>query len=300
MAPTISVDSTAQDNTHDLSLTDGTTTHGYIIDSARDIIETSYVPSSIQTSQGRRGYGSFEAPYTSIDQTDWTGGRGQLKYQQTPEGDPSMFYDSYNAWTLTPGLYCPAPLWRFATGMRDENVFMPGDKLVAGADTTISDAVSWQALHGTMARYFAHKFTTTAAYNVESITLLLRYNGAPADLNVAIYTDNSNPNVLVTASSGVTLGFANVPKAAPEGSLVGQLVTFVPSTVPQLETGTDYWLLIWCADTDTTTNYWEIAYGDQGGTAARCNDGSTWTATAARTFYYRVTEAVVDAKMHFF
>jgi hypothetical protein len=154
-------------------------------------------------------------------------------------------------------------------------------------------------------RYLAHKFTTGAnAYDVESITLLMRFNrvfpSLPGELNVAIYTDNSNPNTVV-ANSTVALAANKISIASPEGEQVGQLVTFVPATAPSLSATTDYWIVVWCASTDrSTTNYWEVAYGNNGGTAARSLDGSTWTGTNARTLYYRITEAVADSQFHLF
>ena len=297
MSIIVSVDSSAigpVNNSHDMTLSDGTTTHGYILDGAsRGIIEAPYTPSTLQFNLGRRGYDSFEAPYTSEDQVNFTGGRGQLKFE-----DRTKFYDSYNMWTLTDGLIMPAPLWRFAQGLRNGNTWMPGDNLTAGGSA--STTLAWQAMSGTdNSRYLAHKFTTTAEYSVESIGLLLRYHGTPGTLSVAIYTDSSNPNSAV-ANSTVQLTGANASIAAPEGELVGQLVYFVPTTSPTLSTTTNYWVVIWCAASDNSTNYWEVAYGNNGGTAARSLDGSAWTSTSARAIYYRVTAAVTDAKIHFF
>ena len=291
---TVNASSTSSNPSHHVSLVVGSTTVGLNVKGfPKNFRQYPYSPSSLQFSTGRQGYGSFEPPYTSIDQTDFTGGLGQLKYEDT-----SKFYDSYNMWTLTDGVLMPAPLWRFAKGLRSENVFMPGDKLVPGADTTRSANVSWQAMAGTdNSRYLAHKFTGTA-YDVENIWLLLRYYGTPGTLNVAIYADSSNPTSAVSNST-VSLTAANTSKAAPEGDLIGQLICFQPSTSPTLS-ATDFWVVVWCAATDNATNYWEVAYDDtNGGTAARSSNGTNWTATAARKIFYRAEEAVTNAKMHF-
>jgi hypothetical protein len=272
----------------------------------------------LQFSTGRQGYGSFEPPYTSIDQTDWTGGLGQLKYTDT-----SKFYDSYNMWTLTPDVLMPAPLWRFAKGVcsasadpavpAPENIWMPGDTLTAGGSRNTT--VSWQSMAGNdNSQYLAHKFTTIdkgagAWGEVDRIWLLMKFNkstaGAyPGALRVSVYTDNSNPNTEVANSSAtLTLTSALEPRATPEGELVGQLVCF--EIAQETLTGaTDYWVVIKCADadrTDGTAGYFEIAYGDNGGTAARSSDGSSWTATNARTFFYALHSADLgyDAKIHF-
>lgn len=293
MAVNVNVGDNVQDSTHHLSLkkADGTGEElGLIIpEGVGNIQQNPYSPSSLQFSTGRQGYGSFEPPYSSIDQKDWIGGRGQLNYE-----DASQFYDSYNAWTLTDKVLMPAPLWRFAKGLRSENVFMPGDTLTAGG--TRNSTVSWQAMNGSdNSRYLAHKLTGTA-YDVENMWLFMRYYGAPGTLNVAIYADSSNPTTAVSNST-VSLTAANTSKAAPEGDLVGQLICFQPATSPTLS-ATDFWVVVWCAASDNSTNYWEIAYGNQGGTAARSSDGSSWTGTGARTIFYRIEEKVPEGKIH--
>jgi hypothetical protein len=116
MAVRVNIADNIQDSTHHLSLKStisGSTEYGLIIPGGvENIQQSTYTPTSLQYNLGRQGYGSFEPPYTSIDQTDWTGGLGQLKYTDT-----SKFYDSYNMWTLTPDVLMPAPLWRFAKGI---------------------------------------------------------------------------------------------------------------------------------------------------------------------------------------
>ena len=300
MSVTVSVSSTSSNPTHHVSISDGTTDIGMKVKGfPRNFRQFPYSPSSLQFSTGRQGYGSFEPPYTSIDQKNWIGGRGQLNYK-----DASKFYDSYNAWTLTDDVLMPAPLWRFAKGLRNENVWMIGDKLVPGEESTRNSTVSWQSLQGVTNfdnyEHMAHKFTTIGAYDVENNWLFMRYYGTPGDLKVSIFTDDSNPNTEVTYSAVTLSTAATIAKAAPEGDLVGQLICFQPATSPSLSATTDYWIVVQCASTDSEAsgNYWEIAYGNQGGTAARKPDGGSWTATDARTFFYRIEESVKNANIH--
>jgi hypothetical protein len=148
-------------------------------------------------------------------------------------------------------------------------------------------------------QYLAHKFTTNdlgagAWDDLLRFWLLLKFNkssaGAyPGALRASIYSDNSNPNAEVTNSDvTLTLTATLEPLAMPEGEKVGQLVCFQVGVKPTLSGATDYWIVVKCADADrvASTGYWEIAYGDQGGTAARSSDGSSWTATDARAFFY--------------
>jgi hypothetical protein len=225
-------------------------------------------------------------------------------------------------WTLTPDVMMPAPLWRFAKGITTisadpavpspENIWMPGDTLTAGGSRNTT--VSWQTMQGSdNSQYLAHKFTTVdlgagAWEDLGRICLFLRFNkssaGAyPGALRISVYTDNSNPNTEVASSnSTLTLSATLEPRTMPEGEKVGQLVFTQISGEPTLTGATDYWIVVKCADADrvASTGYWEIAYGDNGGTAARSSDGSTWTGTDARAIFYGIFKKdFVDAKIHF-
>lgn len=290
----VEVSPTEKNPSHHISIDDsadgGSIKYGlYIKRGVRGIREYPFSPSSLKIQQGRQGYGSFEPPYTSIDQVDFSGGRGQLRFE-----DPTKFYDSYNMWTMTPGLLMPAPLWRFTRGLRDEHTWMPGDVLSAG-DTQNTD-LEWVALDGDQ-EYVAIEFTTVAAFDAENIWLLLKYNGTPGTLTVHIYDDSSGPN---STQGNVTLAAADVTAAMPEGSLVGQLVCFQFTTPVSLSATTDYWIVVQAASADNTTNFFEVAAGNNGTLPAyeESPDDITWTADTSRGMYYRVTDINVDQEIH--
>lgn len=289
----VEVSPTEKNPSHHISIDDsadgGSVKYGlYIKRGVRGIREYPFSPSSLKIQQGRQGYGSFEPPYTSIDQVDFSGGRGQLRFE-----DPTKFYDSYNMWTMTPGLLMPAPLWRFARGLRDEHTWMPGDTFSAGG--TQNTTLEWVELTGDQ-EYVAAKLTTVAAYDMENIWLLLKYKGAPGTLTVHIYDDNSNPN----ASQGsVGLYTAHRTNAIPEGSLVGQLVCFNFATPISLSATTDYWVVVQAASADDTDDHYEIAMGNNGTFPSRgeSSNGSSWN-TLSRAMYYRVTDVNIDQEIH--
>ncbi len=311
MSVTVNASSTSLNPSHHVSLVVGSTTVGLNIKGfPKNFRQYPYSPSSLQFSTGRQGYGSFEPPYTSIDQVDWTGGFGQLRYK-----DVSKFYDSYNMWSLTDGTLMPAPCWRFAKNMNTtasatpENTHMPGDRMKSAFGLADATDVVWKTLTGT-SRYYATQFTTDDTYDPSDLWLFLKYfkhtdASLPGTLNVAIYTDtgSNSPSTLVT-NALVALTAANIPKAAPEGDMIGQLICFNFATAPSLSTGTNYWVIVYAADTDgDTTGYWQIAYTDDTGQVygqeyKDSSAGSSW-ATSSGPAFYRLHEAIKDARLHF-
>ena len=111
------VSPTAQKPKHHVTLSDGTTTVGLIAvraprnkageyitspdENAIDIAPSQ--PLAIQTSQGNSEYSDREWPYMTLEQKDWSGGRGG----ETFEDDKSRYFDGYRVNT-----------WRQSTGRR--------------------------------------------------------------------------------------------------------------------------------------------------------------------------------------
>ncbi len=303
MTLTYNVNDTTKIPSHHITIDDGSTTVGLILaDGATSIQQQPYNSSSLQFNTGRQGYGSFEPPYTSIDQTDWSGGLGQLHYK-----DPSKFYDSYNMWTLTDGTLMPAPLWRFILDKTrdDQATYMPGTNGLMDGGTADAIDVTWQSLTDAN-RYMASQFTAPSAISVGFVWLYIRSFGTPGTLSVAIYTDDGGNGdavpVSAVANSTVQLASANVAKASPEGKGFGQLVCFVPATSPSLSNNISYHVVVFGAAGDDSTNYWEVGYSandaQYGPVYSKSSDGASWSTSDGPIFYHLATTRK-DAKMHF-
>ncbi|MHC4278381.1 MAG: hypothetical protein ACYSTI_13845, partial [Planctomycetota bacterium] len=224
---------------------------------------------------------------------------GQEKYEDT-----TKFLDSYNAWTLTPGMWMPAPLARFAKGMRNEVQNTPGTtQLVGDPISGSNNTMTWTSLTGSTNVYFAAQFTALANFSVGEIWIYVKYFGSPPVLNCAIYTDSANRPNSAVASSTLDTTNINLADALPEGRGVGQWLLFNYSTKPSVSVSTDYHVVVWNAqDGSPSDNYWQIGGsggGDYTGNLSKSTDGSSWSSTGAPQMFYRVTETVADAKMHF-
>jgi hypothetical protein len=98
----IRVSPTETNPTHDISLSDGTTTIGlHLCDGQgrrdrRAIRQSSNPRTSLQIQQGDTDYTSFNLPYTPVTQKDWSGGRGQSDYKR----DSTRYYDCYRVNTI--------------------------------------------------------------------------------------------------------------------------------------------------------------------------------------------------------
>ncbi len=299
MTLTYNVNDTTKIPSHHIQLVAGSTTVGLILpEGSESIKQDPYQPSSLQFNQGRQGYGSFEPPYTSQDQVDWTGGLGQLHYK-----DASKFYDSYNMWSLTDDTLMPAPLWRHSLEdtNRNQNTYMPGSRVLVKGDTANAVDVEWQSLTSAN-RYMATQFTSRANYSVAYLWLYLRYFGSPGTLTAAIYTDSTDDPSSAVANGTVTLTNANISKASPEGAMVGQLVCFAFATAPSVSVDTKYHAVVYGAAGDNSTNYWEVGFSDTdatfGSSFRKSSDGSSWSASDGPIFHH-LTAAVKDAEFHF-
>ncbi len=302
MAVNVNVGDNVQDSTHHLSLkkADGTGEElGLIIpEGVGNIQQNPYSPSSLQFSTGRQGYGSFEPPYSSLDQVDWSGGMGQAYFK-----DPSKFLDSYNAWTLTEGMWLPAPMARNIRTARAENVYMPnsGELVTAGGESFKNVGVSYQTLSGTNS-FLSAEFTTTEGYSVTEIWVIMKYFGAPPTLTCAIYSNNAGEPGSVITNGTINTSAGNLTDIMPEGESIGQWMCFHLDTAAALTNATVYHLVISNTPAgDPVANRWQLgtASNGTGYNSSESSDGSTWINPGGEHFYYRVLSLVPNAKMHF-
>lgn len=226
------------------------------------------------------------------EQKDWTSGRGRPSFGS----DPTGYYDSDSMWTMTPENIFPAPQWKFATGLRSANFYMPGCMSAVGTPAEnvsfvpIYHQTSYTPSDSDAPDYIAVPFTVdSSGYSARYIYLWLRQIGTPTGaLTVSIYTNNSTPNpdvpnALVASATG-TIAVAN-------GGIISRLLRVDFGSSVALTASTIYWVVVKCDSGDTAANCWEIGVDVAGSSTQTSVNGSTWV-TGTFTFYYRVTDAV--------
>lgn len=280
MAVTVNVTGT-KSPTHHLSLTDSSTTLGFILpDGARSIQEIPYRPSTLKTAAGGTRYSDFELPYAFIQQNDWSGGRGQEDYSQ----DPSKFYDSGNLWSLSENMLVPAPQWRIGTGLYSTNSDLPGEASSAAAN------MAWQALSGTT-KYLARSISAVPASFLLCWIWVRRVGTPTGALTFEFCSDNAgNPGTVTNTASITTSTITdNLSVLYPFGDFSTDTIT----------AATTYWLKIYDAGTPDADNYWQVGVGGSGGTLKQSSGGSSWS-TASLTFWYHNWPTIVISRKHFF
>lgn len=267
----------AKNPTHEISLSDGVQTWGLRLDGGpKAILERPLTPSTV-LSIGQSGkFGDYEPGLSHIEQRTWVGGRGLEDFVD----DPTRFYDSMNAWTLTPGRLLPAPQSHFAQGIRESYQHLPGN-------------VDWQALLSEK-RYLSSNFTVGAAnFAAQNAYLWLRRVGSPGTLTAEIWTDTAeDPNTAVANRQGlVTIN------TLPD--IVSQWVGVDISTAADLTASTTYHLVIYADANDNAANHWEVGVDKSGASSKYSTAGSSWM-NAEFTLYHRLLTADTERKWHFF
>lgn len=261
--PTVKVSPDIDTNllSHDVSLSDGTTTVGLIYAGGANSLQR--VPMTEPVRQ-----------FTETQQ-DWTSGRGRKKFRDDPMG----YFDA-NAWTMTSGKLFSNPQWKFATGVRT-------------ADSTINEgSVSWERLVGTKLA-LAQTFTASASYSADKAMMLIRRVGNPGTLTFKLAANNATPN---PDEPGTVL--QTVTKTTSDiTDYLSVYEIFDWSGTQALTSGTAYWVYMYGATTDNDANHWEVAVNSSGTGALKSASGSspTWSVNSPNfSLYYRVMDADID------
>jgi hypothetical protein len=248
---------------YDIELSDGTNTVGLWLDTF-DISPLSEDRFSVFLRSVGKQIGDFD------EQRDFTGGLGSERQSD----NPTAYFDAQNVWTLSSGHAISGLQWKFARGLRDEDVNLPG-------------SVSWKSLVGSD-RYIDVSFSSSG-FDAEHILMWVRRRGTPGTLTVELCSDSAGDpgTVLKTATIG----------ASDIDDIISVLNDF--SITSQTLTGsTTYHIKIYGASTDNSSSHWEVGC-DAGTAGLQSSSGSSWTATTYSP-YYRITDADTDRRFYQF
>lgn len=268
--------------THDFSLSDGVQTWGLRLDGGPDALrEEPLTPSTLRFNTGVTGFGTWEPGLAQIEQCDWSGGRGSPRFSAEDAQSARSFYDSMNAWTLTPGVLMPAPQWRLARGLRNAVQHLPG-------------SVQWQGVFGAQ-RTLAARFTVGAtSLTPARVRVWLRRVGSPGALNLALYEDEDGLPAAALPNAGGVLTIADVP------DMVSRFQSFDLSAYGgSLLAGIDYHIVLSASATDNAANHWEIGVDKDWEGGYLSADGVAWAVTKFCP-YFRIEDTEIGRGFLFF
>ncbi len=272
----------ASNPTHDFSLSDGVQAWGLRLDAGPESLrEEPLTPSTLRFSSNSSAFGSWEPGMAQIEQRDWSLGRGATQFSADDAESSRRFYDSMNAWTLTPGVLLPAPQWRLAQGLRNAVQHLPG-------------SVQWQGIFGAQ-RYLSARFTVGLSNLTPArVRVWLRRVGSPGTLNLALYEDEDGLPASAIPDSGGVLTIADVP------DVISRFQSFDLSTFSgSLLAGIDYHIVLGASLNDNAANHWEIGVDKDWDGGKLSIDGLAWTDTKFCA-YYRVEDAEIARRFLFF
>lgn len=267
--PSVNVSYGIPSPTHDLSLSDGSTTYGLIFakGGTRVLQEMPLSP---------------PAQAFAIEQRNWIGGRGRLRY----DDDPTGFFDSDFLWSMTDGKLMPSLQWRFCQGLRNAETSLPGN----------NSSMAWWKLYGNtpaslIARYLSISFAASASYAANAGYLWIRRRGTPGTLTFELCANSSG-------SPGTVL--QTVTKSTSDiTDTVSVFTLFNWTGTESLTSSTTYHIKIYGASSDSSSNHWEVLGNSAGTSSKYSTDNSSWTA-ASISLYYRIVDADTNRQWKFF
>jgi hypothetical protein len=265
----VSVSYQNQNATHDVSLSDGSTTYGLIYSSGpRSLQEIPLSPPAQQ----------FEN-----EQRNWIGGRGRNRYTD----DPTGYFDDSFLWSTTDQKLMPSLQWRFAKGIRNNDTYLPADNA----------PFVWWKLYGNdptnvISRYVSSGFVASANYSADKGYLIVRRRGTPPSnlLTFELCADGTNKPGTVLKT--VTKTVADITDT------ISVFQVFDWTTTQALVSGTVYYIKVYGGANDTAANHWEVL-GQSGLVSKYSADDVTWTG-ASMSMFYRIVDADTNRQWRFF
>lgn len=266
--------------THHISLSDGVRTFGLRLeDGPRSIQEIPMTPSTVHFSGGGTKFGDWEPGMSHIEQRTWEGGRGLADFVD----DPTRFFDSKLAWTLTPGKLFPVPRWKFSTPTA---IFSEGYQNLPGD-------MDWVSMWGDVFSYqMAHSIPCSSGWAAyDSLWLWVRRIGNPGDLGVYLKADNGGEPGITKQSTTLDGDDYN------EGEIY---LVKIDMSGGAATIGTKIYITLVGNMSDDAANHWEIGVDQDGGGSLEYDRSSGGWGAADFTLYYRLLSAGANRKWHFF
>jgi len=276
--------------THDISLSDGQEKWGIKLEGGiRGVQEVSQTASTILQRGGAQKWGDYDPTFGHIQQDTWHGGRGQEEFSD----DPTRYFDSKNAWTLTPGRLCPSMLWSICGHIHTANDLL---QLSHSSGEKRPD-LHWMSLRSSEKYIAVDHDSTTSNFTVDGIWIWIRRVGRPAGtLTCSYYSDNSGePGTIAHADATSTVTVSTIT------DYEAVLHYFKFTTGFAQTASTKYWWVVHDTGTGTAANHWEVGYSTTGThvTGKSSSDGSTW-ATSTKKIFGHAMVAKNPRKFHFF
>lgn len=219
---TTNVSPTATRPSHNVTITDGTTTVGLILCDSRgnpsqQLVMTPLQRTALKVSQGGSRYDDMVMPYSSTIQNSFAGGRGQKMF----ETDKTRFYDSNSLDTMSGKAFLSGKP-TYTTGY-----FSSITTGVQGADYALTAT--------TGVKVVASSITPAAEIKVRRVRFYLKtVTGItyPFTLKARIYSDSTGPSTLMASSDTKTFTKLTAAYVAYDFDL--------PTTT--LSASTKYWI----------------------------------------------------------
>lgn len=247
---------------------------------------------SIKMSQGGTKHSDYEPPYRSIEQNDWSGGRGLDDFDL----DGTRYYDALMANTWREGEIRLGPRPVYSTGYRSaiQNMNYHTKSVTGGVVTKNYPNITFKGLYGSW-QYIASRVLPGSDYTTDKAYVEVKKVGTPnGSLTLALYSaTGGSPDTPNTLLASGTIAESSVDVFA----------TMLCATVAQaVDDETYYFIVAYGHDDDDADNHYLVSTYDFDDTAAACYsaDGSSWSATTSYYLRYRIVDADTPFRAFFF
>jgi len=255
--------------------------------------QTQFGRLSLKMGSGGTKHSDYEPPYRSIEQRDFSGGRGL----DNLDLDEARFYDSYRCETWREGIVIPGPEEEYGEGVRaaiddywwqDSNQHDRVEMYATGEDTTEF--------------HFSHQFTASATYTPKYIYLafgphnatgLSDTGGSVLRFQADIYSNSGGePDASLMSTEQV--------QRTTYGTYIYRLAIGTPA---ELTATTSYHFVVkcWTTSLNLTSDNFGYFIGQTTGASTHYSseDGSTWDA-AVKGLFFRIVPDETAFESHYF